>query len=303
MKVLERFEDSMRNEELVLMEETIKENLAICKKMLNHIYKTSDVEMEEFEKITQEQVLEFFNHLETVENKKPRTYNKYVDKVRKIFNNLNMRDKIYYYNEFDKKCCIVRRKTILAETETRVFHTVDEFDGFWKLIVKYYKNRKKKRLYMPIFDLMINAGLRVGEINNLQLSDVDFEKNMINIVHPTNRTKKSRRIKISKRCIGLIKEYLEERGTEEGKLFKVQKRTIQATTSRRLQEAERQDMSCHKLRKSFGTHLKTLVPQVDDIQASRYLGHSVEIYQKTYVADNLDSQFAIAEAMSSCRRG
>lgn len=297
MKVLQQFETNMRNEVPKLMENTIKENLKITKRMLDFIY-GEDISVDKFEEIDYVVVLRFLDELGVAD----RTYNKYVDKIKKLFNSLDMSDKIYYVNKQMKVKCRFEKKQILKEESGKIFKTLDEYALFWEHIVTYYNNKKKKNLYIPIFDLLLNCGLRVNEVNELKYEDVDFNNNKLRIVHDTNRTKKSRTIVVSQECIEEINQYVEIRGCHNGKLFDVKKRAIQATVKRRLEEYGRDDMSCHKFRNSLITHLHEIHPDLSDAQGAKYMGHSVKMFQEVYTGVSDDAQTKIASTRIACRK-
>ena len=52
-----------------------------------------------------------------------------------------------------------------------------------ELFIKYISETKDCYRWKPIFTIMINTGLRVGELTGLRWDDVDFENNTISINH------------------------------------------------------------------------------------------------------------------------
>ena len=52
-----------------------------------------------------------------------------------------------------------------------------------ELFINYLKNTPKHQHYYPIFFIMVNTGLRVGEITGLRWSDIDLDKGIINVNH------------------------------------------------------------------------------------------------------------------------
>ena len=55
--------------------------------------------------------------------------------------------------------------------------------GEQRLFFDYLKNHRKYQHWYPIFFVMANTGMRVGEITGLRWCDVSFEKNYISIDH------------------------------------------------------------------------------------------------------------------------
>lgn len=52
-----------------------------------------------------------------------------------------------------------------------------------ELFIDYLKNTQKYQHWYPVFFIMVNTGLRVGEITGLRWSDVDFERGIISVNH------------------------------------------------------------------------------------------------------------------------
>ena len=71
------------------------------------------------------------------------------------------------------------KQTHSFNTDKRRALTIKEHEIF----VNYLSNDKSCLRWKPIFTVMINTGLRVGELTGLRWDDVDFENNTININH------------------------------------------------------------------------------------------------------------------------
>lgn len=52
-----------------------------------------------------------------------------------------------------------------------------------ELFLTYIKNNHKYEHWYPVFFIMLNTGMRVGEIAGLRWADVDFEANVIRVTH------------------------------------------------------------------------------------------------------------------------
>lgn len=59
-------------------------------------------------------------------------------------------------------------RAALSKTETQIF-------------LEYTQNHKQYRHWLPLFQVMIGTGCRIGEIAGLRWEDVDFDNNVINI--------------------------------------------------------------------------------------------------------------------------
>ena len=71
------------------------------------------------------------------------------------------------------------KQTHNFEMEKRRALTIKEQE----LFIKYISETKDCYRWKPIFTIMINTGLRVGELTGLRWDDVDFENNTISINH------------------------------------------------------------------------------------------------------------------------
>ncbi|MFR1990630.1 MAG: tyrosine-type recombinase/integrase [Oscillospiraceae bacterium] len=65
------------------------------------------------------------------------------------------------------------------EVEKRKALTLDQQE----LFLRYIKETEKYQHWYPIFFIMLNTGMRVGEITGLRWRDVDFEQGFINVNH------------------------------------------------------------------------------------------------------------------------
>lgn len=71
------------------------------------------------------------------------------------------------------------KQTHNFEMEKRRALTIKEQE----LFIKYISETKDCYRWKPIFTIMINTGLRIGELTGLRWDDVDFENNTISINH------------------------------------------------------------------------------------------------------------------------
>jgi len=136
-----------------------------------------------------------------------------------------------------------------------------------------------------ILELLYAAGLRVSELTNLDLADVDRIDRQ---VRATGKGRKTRLVPIHQRCVDALEAYLPDRGVflgnggfteDHGALFLNQRggRLTSRSVRRILDKAvlscaAGQSLHPHQLRHSFATHL--LDSGVDLRHIQELLGHS-----------------------------
>lgn len=72
----------------------------------------------------------------------------------------------------------IKKSHNIGETKRRAL-TIDQ----QKLFLDYMKNSFKYNHWYPLFHIMVNTGMRVGEFTGLRWCDVDLDKELININH------------------------------------------------------------------------------------------------------------------------
>ena len=141
--------------------------------------------------------------------------------------------------------------------------------------------------------ILLNCGVRLAELVNINISDIDFENNKLNVIGKGN---KERTIYLNNACIKAIKNYLAVRNIDGVKfnskdaLFlseqkkRISRRTVQYIVKQELKLAgiEKADKySVHKLRHTAAT-LMYKYGNVDIRALQELLGHesisTTEIY-------------------------
>ncbi len=157
-----------------------------------------------------------------------------------------------------------------------------------KLVSVIPPTKKRDRL---IVLLLYTSGLRVGELCNLKISDIDFERSLI--VVRSGKGAKDRVVPIPKPIIEEIKSYLDSREDESEYLFVEERREKKDRISTKTvwyilkKYGKRAGVSVtpHVLRHSFATHM--LESGVDIRAIQEILGHSnlstTQIYTKVTV--------------------
>ena len=149
-------------------------------------------------------------------------------------------------------------------------------------ILSVVKNVKHKL----ILALMYSSGLRVSEVVNLRVCDLDLESKML--VVRQSKGKKDRTTVISDKVIDVLKKYLVNKkahqlvfeGEDDRELTT---RTVQAIFHEAIGKTGiKKDATCHSLRHSFATHLLESGTDIRYIQ--ELLGHNsvqtTQIYTK-----------------------
>jgi site-specific recombinase XerD len=154
------------------------------------------------------------------------------------------------------------------------------------------RNEVKRILSKPanikhrfLLTLIYSGGLRVGEVVNLKIADLDFERRMIHIKKGKGR--KDRFVMLSEKAVSVYEEYKRQvmlndwlfPGAKYGTHLSI--RSAQAVFTRVCENLDLQkDVSIHSLRHAFATHL--LEDGVDLRYIQELLGHksskTTEIY-------------------------
>jgi site-specific recombinase XerD len=154
-----------------------------------------------------------------------------------------------------------------------------------KRIINSTNNIKHKLVLKCLYGL----GLRVSEVVNLGLNDLDFDRNVVKI--SSAKGNKQRYVMLPRKLKSDLKNYIELKKPEKylfsGRKSKYTIKSIQKIFESAAKKAKiKKKVSCHTLRHSFATHL--LEKGVDIRYIQNLLGHSrlqtTQIY--THVADS-----------------
>ncbi|MBN2051992.1 tyrosine-type recombinase/integrase [Candidatus Woesearchaeota archaeon] len=142
-----------------------------------------------------------------------------------------------------------------------------------KLLIDACANEKSKLL----IQLLYSSGLRVSECLKMRVEDIDFKNNICNVKH--GKGKKDRITLLSVNLAEQLKTYLGKEKLESGFIFRNPKgnafsvrnaQKIVSNTAKRV--GIRKQVTPHKLRHSFATHLLDSGVSIRVIQ--ELLGHS-----------------------------
>ena len=159
------------------------------------------------------------------------------------------------------------------------------------------KDRNKERDY-AIITLFLNCGMRLSELVGINLKDIDFNENKLNV---TGKGNKERTIYLNKACVNAINNYLAVRpknGIKQGdsdalflseRLERISNRTVQHIVKQELLKAglDTNKYSVHKLRHTAAT-LMYRYGNVDIRALQELLGH--ESISTTQIYTHVDNQ-------------
>jgi site-specific recombinase XerD len=141
-----------------------------------------------------------------------------------------------------------------------------------QLLLNSIQNLKHRAILSVIY----SAGLRLSEVIEMKLNDIDSKRMLIKIVQ--GKGKKDRYVMLSEKLLIILREYYKEYKPKEY-LFEGQKggkysaRSVQAIFKEALRNSKiKKEASVHTLRHSFATHLLESGTDIRIIQ--QLLGHS-----------------------------
>jgi len=208
--------------------------------------------------------------------------------------------------KFDKECPLKERsifrlieslrqfyKFLVMEEEIKIDPTINirlpkipvrlphilSVDEIAKLLNSIPENNERGLRYKAMFELLYATGLRVSELVNLKLEDIDLDVGYLRVV---GKGEKERIVPIGKRAIYLVKKYLEFRL----KKYPTARALFVSKLNRKLSRIEfweqlkkyarnagiLKPISPHTIRHAFATHL--LAGGADLRTLQEMLGHS-----------------------------
>ena len=252
-----------------------------------------DVSLDTIKKIELNDIHAFIGYLAREQNSKPATRARKVSTIRIFFKFLSQKAKIIDKNPAqDLETPKLNKrlpKHLNLEESKKLLAVTDNED-----------NRNHERDY-AILTVFLNCGLRLSELVGINIQDIDFSENKMNVIGKGN---KERTIYLNKACVKAIGEYLAVRPKNAVKpdklhsdkaLFlserkeRISRRTVQHIVYTKLLAAglDPSKYSTHKLRHTAAT-LMYQYGQVDIRALQVLLGHesisTTEIY--THVDDS-----------------
>ena len=249
----------LKLKELRYSEQTIKTYKSLFEELINHFPTV------EIDKIDEQKIIEFCQFL-VIDRKVSASYqNQAINAIKFYYEKvLGGQRKFYFLQRPDKDKAL---PTVLSTVEI-------------SSILKLTENLKHKAILSVIY----SAGLRIGELINLKIKDIDSERRQIRIEQ--GKGKKDRYTLLSNKTLDLLRTYFKEYKPKEY-LFEGQEcgqysaRSIQTFFQEICKKAGiKKKVSVHTLRHSFATHLLENGTDLRYIQV--LLGHesskTTEIY-------------------------
>lgn len=269
--------------------------------------KSTDIPLELLEKLTVQQVEGFLHALQYQLHNKEITVNRKLSALKSLFNYLQniaeTRDLQPYLNrnvmakiEFNELKDSM--ETIANKMEGKIL-LGDEYENFRRFIASDYgefiKDNKKlvnfytlnKERDTSIVSLILGSGLRLSEVVNLDLDDIDFKKFSARVIRKGN---KEQYVYFSKIAMDDLQEYLNIREKRyqveknnkalfvaatmgpKGKSRRLTGRSIEKLIEKYATAFGKPSLSVHKLRHSFATRYHAEINDVPKLR--RQLGHS-----------------------------
>ena len=258
--------------------------------------KINDIDLKTIEKITLEDIHAFLAYLKDVYNSKPATIARKVSTIRIFFQ--------YLCNKTKKIPTNPAQDLESPKQEKRLpkYLSLEQSKQLLKTAIqpqeKSHGNHDNSIRNYAIITLFLNCGMRLSELVGINIKDISFEDNKLNVIGKGN---KERTIYLNDACQKAIKSYLSVRpvdgvkGTDRDALFlseqkkRISNRTIQYIVKEELRLAgiDPNKYSVHKLRHTAAT-LMYKYGNVDIRALQELLGH--ESIATTQIYTHVDNE-------------
>jgi len=150
-----------------------------------------------------------------------------------------------------------------------------------------YKGRIQGTLTWLVVDVALGTGLRVGEMAELKVKDIDFKRKAIKVVRLKKKKKKSETLAISDSLVAHLKNYLGERASGwlfMGKRGRLHREGLQRIWKNAIKRAGLpKELSIHSARHTMGFMLLKKTKNLRQVQ--KQLGHSSPAVTANIYAD------------------
>ena len=270
----------------------IKHRFRLVKVDINEIksVKIDDMDLDIIKRITIEDIHAFLAYLKNTFNSQPATLARKASSIRIFFHYLCNKSKRIPNNPAQdlENPKLGRRlpKYLSLEQSQKLLQVASS------VTISQHNNHDNSTRNYAIITLFLNCGMRLSELVGLNIKDIDFTDNKLNVIGKGN---KERTIYLNKACITAIKAYLAIRphdgvqGDARDALFlseqknRISNRTVQYIVKEEFKKAgiDHTKYSVHKLRHTAAT-LMYKYGQVDIRALQELLGHesisTTEIY-------------------------
>jgi len=273
----------------------------------NDEYNAKKISLEDLQRLSVIEIEEFLNDLTYNFDNKPITINRKLSSLKSLFNylqniaehkdfspylNRNVMAKIEFNNIKEDMETIANKmegKILLGDEyeEFRLFVASNYIEACMnnKRKINYYRINKERDT--AIISLILGSGLRLSEVVQLDLSDIDFVKNTARVIRKGN---KEQYVYFSDIAADDLKEYIKirigryeiEKSQKalfiaakvgpEGKSRRLTNRSIEKIVEKYATAYGKPSLTVHKLRHSFATRYHQEVNDVPKLR--RQLGHS-----------------------------
>ena len=272
--------------------------------------KINDFTIKQLAEIKQEDIHSFISYLSIDKKCGPATCARKISTIRIFFKYLTITEKILKDNPAQNL------ETPKLNKRLPKYLTLEDSEKLLNISYSDDSNSNKERDF-AIITLFLNCGLRLSELIGINITDIRFDDQKMNVIGKGN---KERTIYLNKACIDAIKAYLEVRPkigvkkdnkNSDKALFlsnykqRISKRTVENIVSKELARAglDTTKYSTHKLRHTAAT-LMYKYGEVDIRALQELLGHqsisTTEIYThvdneqvRSAVESNPLSQFKV----------
>lgn len=250
--------------------------------------KINDFTIKQLAEIKQEDIHSFISYLSIDRKCGPATCARKISTIRIFFKYLTITEKILKDNPAQNL------ETPKLNKRLPKYLTLEDSEKLLNISYSDDSNSNKERDF-AIITLFLNCGLRLSELIGINITDIRFDDQKMNVIGKGN---KERTIYLNKACIDAIKAYLEVRPkigvkkdnkNSDKALFlsnykqRISKRTVENIVSKELARAglDTTKYSTHKLRHTAAT-LMYKYGEVDIRALQELLGHqsisTTEIY-------------------------
>jgi len=278
------------NYDLAMFLKFIKVHFKITKEEDFKQIRINDLSIDTIKKITLDDIHAFLSYLTNTHRSKAATRARKASTIRIFFNYLTAKKNLLDVNPAQNL------ETPKLDKRIPKYLTLDDSRKLLN-VASNEENRNKERDF-AIITLFLNCGMRLSELVTINIKDISFTDNKLNVIGKGN---KERTIYLNKACINAVNDYLKVRPREGVKfdskdaLFlserreRISNRTVQYIVEKELKAAglDTTKYSVHKLRHTAAT-LMYQYGNVDIRALQELLGHesisTTEIY--THVANS-----------------
>lgn len=224
--------------------------------------KVNDITLDTMSKIKLEDIHAFLGYMKETFHSKPATLARKVASIRVFFHYLCNKSKKIPNNpalDLETPKLGKRLPKYLSLEQSRELLKVSK-----EPIPSSHGNHDNSSRNFAIITLFLNCGMRLSELVGINIKDIDFSENKLNVIGKGN---KERTIYLNKACIDAINNYLVDRPREGVKfdsrdaLFlseqrrRISNRTVQYIVKQELKKAglDTNKYSVHKLRHTAAT--------------------------------------------------